>query len=62
MAEASDDADVRSLQHTIQFGLKGIAAYASHAAVLGYRDPAIGEYMIEALADLARWDQGDLGV
>ena len=58
--EASADANLRSLQHTMLFGLKGVAAYAYHAAVLGYRDPAVDEYFVEALVDLARYDDGDL--
>ena len=32
----SVDEDARSLKSLILFGLKGIAAYADHAAVLGY--------------------------
>lgn len=58
--EASADANLRSLQHTILYGLKGIAAYAYHAAELGYRDEAIDKYFVEALSDLSRYDQGDL--
>jgi hydroxylamine reductase len=59
-AEASADANIRSLQHTVLYGLKGVAAYASHTAVLGYRDPVIDGYSVEALADLARYDVGDM--
>lgn len=58
--QASSDPDIKALQHTILFGLKGIVAYASHAAPLGFVDPAVDAYEMEALADLARWDQGDL--
>jgi hydroxylamine reductase len=58
--EASSDANIRSLQHTVLYGLKGVAAYAFHAAELGYRDNAVDHYFVEALADLARHDQGDL--
>ena len=58
--ESSSDVNLRSLQHTVLYGLKGVAAYAFHAAVLGYRDPAIDDYLVEALVDLARYDQGDL--
>ena len=58
--EASADANLRSLQHTTLFGLKGVAAYAFHAHVLGYRDPAVDEYFVEALVDLAHYDEGDL--
>ena len=58
--ESSSDVNLRSLQHTVLYGLKGVAAYAFHAAVLGYRDPVIDDYLVEALVDLARYDQGDL--
>ena len=58
--EASSDANIRSLQHTVLYGLKGVAAYASHAAVLGYRDPVVDGYPVEALADLARYHVGDM--
>jgi len=58
--EASSDANLRSLQHTVLYGLKGVAAYAFHAAVLGYRDPDIEAYLVEALVDLAHYNEGDL--
>ena len=59
-SEASSDPNLRSLQHTILYGLKGVGAYAFHAAELGYRDPDVDGYFVEALCDLARYDQGDL--
>ncbi len=59
-AEAATDENVRSLQHTVLYGLKGVAAYAHHAHVLGYSDEAIDAYHVEALTDLARFDVGDL--
>jgi hydroxylamine reductase len=58
--EASADANLRSLQHTILYGLKGVAAYAFHAAELGFRDAEVDQYFVEALADLARYQDGDL--
>ena len=58
--ESSDDPNLRSLQHTVLYGLKGVAAYAFHASVLGYRDPEIDGYLVEALVDLAHYDQGNL--
>jgi hydroxylamine reductase len=60
--EASTDTNIRSLQHTVLYGLKGIGAYAFHAAELGYRDPDVDNYFVEALVALARFDQGDLNV
>lgn len=58
--EASSDANVRSLQHTVLYGLKGVAAYAWHASELGYRDASLDAYFAEALADLAHHNVGDL--
>ncbi|MDD2751835.1 MAG: hydroxylamine reductase [Candidatus Omnitrophica bacterium] len=43
------DADIQSLQDTLIFGLKGIAAYATHARVLGFKDEAVDSFMHEAL-------------
>jgi hydroxylamine reductase len=43
------DETVASLQDTIIFGLKGIAAYATHARQLGYTDPEIDAITHEAL-------------
>ncbi|GAB6037773.1 hydroxylamine reductase [Fundidesulfovibrio butyratiphilus] len=44
------DPDVVSLQHTVLFGLKGLAAYADHASILGVENPLIFEFIHEALA------------
>jgi len=46
--------DVRSLISLLIFGLKGIGAYAHHAALLDHEDPAIYAFMIEALAATTR--------
>ena len=34
----TDDEDIRSLKSLILFGIRGVAAYAYHAYVLGYKD------------------------
>ena len=47
------DPDLRSLQQLLIYGLKGMAAYADHAALLGKTDPAIFSFFNEALAALA---------
>lgn len=47
------DEDIRSLKSLVLFGLRGTAAYAYHARVLGYRDQTIDEFFVEALAALA---------
>jgi hydroxylamine reductase len=56
--EANDD--IRSLKHTLIFGIKGVAAYADHAAILGQEDPAVYEFMYQGMADTFTADK-DLG-
>ena len=46
--------DVRSLRSLLIFGVKGIAAYADHAAVLGYEKDDIYGFIIEALASTTK--------
>ena len=46
-------ADILSLKHTLLFGLKGIAAYADHAQILGQEDPAVYAFVQEGLVSLA---------
>ena len=46
------DADVLSLKQTLLFGLKGIAAYADHAGILGQKDDAVYDFLYEGLAAL----------
>lgn len=46
--------DVRSLRELLVYGLKGMAAYAEHAAVLGEEDDAIYGFMMEALASTTK--------
>jgi len=43
------DEDILSLQDTLIFGLKGIAAYAYHARELGQKDEQVDAFMHEAL-------------
>ncbi len=43
------DADVQSLQETLLFGLKGMAAYAHHARRLGQFDEQVSAFIEEAL-------------
>jgi hydroxylamine reductase len=47
------NADILSLKHTLLFGIKGVAAYADHAQLLGQEDPAVYAFVHEALASLA---------
>ncbi|HPP45700.1 MAG TPA: hydroxylamine reductase, partial [Methanomassiliicoccaceae archaeon] len=43
------DEDTQSLMDTLIFGLKGIAAYAYHARILGKTDPEVDAFIEEAL-------------
>lgn len=43
------DEDVQSLQETLLYGLKGMAAYAHHARRLGKSDEGVNAFMEEAL-------------
>jgi len=45
--------DVTGLQELLMYGLKGAAAYAEHARILGQTDDAVYAYFHEALAYLA---------
>lgn len=44
-----DDQDIRSLKSLILFGIRGMAAYAYHAAVLGYTDKEVNQFFYKAL-------------
>jgi hydroxylamine reductase len=52
LADANED--VRSLRQLLTIGLKGIAAYADHAAILGFRKAQINDFMMEALASTTK--------
>lgn len=46
--------DIRSLKSLILFGLKGMAAYAHHARVLGYKDADVDNFFYEALQGISK--------
>ncbi|MBQ3106492.1 MAG: hydroxylamine reductase, partial [Eggerthellaceae bacterium] len=52
------DEDVRSLKSLLLFGIRGVAAYAYHARVLGYTDERIGAFLREALYAIGMDDYG----
>jgi len=52
-AAPGEDADVRSLRHTLLFGLKGVCAYADHAQILGQEDDKVYAFVHEGLAATA---------
>lgn len=52
------DEDIRSLKSLILFGIKGMAAYAYHAMVLGYTDEEVNRFFYEALFSIGMDDFG----
>jgi len=49
---STENEDVRSLRSLLTYGLKGIAAYAHHAEMLGKEDENIYAFLVEGLAAL----------
>ena len=49
--------DIRSLKSLILFGVRGMAAYAHHAMVLGYADEEVNRFFVKALIVIGE-DQG----
>lgn len=52
-----DNEDIRSLKSLILFGIRGMAAYAYHALVLGYTDASVNEFLLRGLCAVGK-DQG----
>ncbi len=50
---STENEDVRSLRELIIYGLKGMAAYVEHAAVLGFQDDDIYRFFFKGLASTA---------
>ena len=55
-SDPSINPDILSLQHTLLFGLKGVAAYADHAQILGQEDDRVYAFIHEGLASTLRKD------
>ena len=53
-ADTTINPDIQSLQHILLFGIKGVAAYADHAQILGQGDDKIYAFVQEALAAILR--------
>ncbi len=51
---STEDEDVRSLRELLIIGLKGVAAYADHAAILGFEKEDIYDFLMEALASTTK--------
>ncbi len=50
------DPDIRSLQELLTYGLRGVAAYADHAQILGQEDDAVYDFIYEGMAATLRKD------
>lgn len=46
----NDNEDIRSLKSLILFGLRGMAAYAYHALMLGYTDKRVNDFFYKGMA------------
>jgi len=57
-ADPTRDPDIQSLQEILLYGLKGVAAYADHARILGKTDPAVAGFVYQGLASIVRDDLG----
>ncbi len=53
-----DNEDLRSLKEISLYGIRGLAAYTDHAAILGQQDDLVYDYMHETMAKLTRKDLG----
>ena len=58
LSDKTIDPDILSLQQILLYGLKGVAAYADHAQILGQSDDAVYAFIHEALAAMTRKDLG----
>lgn len=56
------DEDIRSLKSLILLGIRGMAAYAYHASVLGYTDETISKFFYKALFAIGMkdWEMDEL--
>lgn len=56
------DPDILFLKHTLLFGIKGVAAYADHAQILGHEDEDVYRFIFKGLAAIRQsgLNQADL--
>ncbi|UZP69149.1 hydroxylamine reductase [Desulfovibrio mangrovi] len=50
VAEFDTNEDIRSVKQLLVYGLKGLAAYTDHAAVLGQQDQVVYDFLYKGLA------------
>ena len=58
MSEPNIDPDIRSLQHMLLFGIKGMGAYTDHAAEFDQEDEANYEFIHRGLASITDKSKG----
>jgi hydroxylamine reductase len=56
--KAEADENIRSLKELVMYGLKGMAAYAEHAANLGFHQAEVSMFISKALNEVTRTDIG----
>lgn len=57
MTQLDENEDLRSLKQITVYGIRGLAAYADHAAILGEEDDSIYAYIQETMAELIQGGQ-----
>ncbi len=58
MHKLDDNEDLRSLKQITVYGLRGLAAYGDHAAILGQEDDSIYAFIHETMAEFTKSGQG----
>jgi len=53
-----ENEDLRSLKQITIYGLRGLAAYGDHAAILGQEDESVYAYVHETMAEFTKGGQG----
>ncbi len=57
MNSLDENEDLRSLKQITVYGIRGLAAYADHAAILGQEDDSVFEYIHDTLAEFTKSGQ-----
>jgi len=57
MNSLDENEDLRSLKQITVYGMRGLAAYADHAAILGKEDDSVYSYIYETLAEFTKSGQ-----
>ncbi|MCK5883808.1 MAG: hydroxylamine reductase [Bacteriovoracaceae bacterium] len=56
ITDFNENEDIQSLMQLLTYGLKGLAAYAEHAAVLGSTDDMVNDYISSSFSSLLEKD------